>query len=368
MKRIALVIVIGLIVAAAALVGLKQLAKPKTAATPEAKTGTTVIADNLDVPWEIAWLPDGRALITERPGKVRVLKDGKLEADPILQVDTVEQGEGGLQGLAVDPDFASNKFIYIYVSEAKGGKTTNRVVRYREDGGKLVQGKVLVDGIPGNNNHNGGRLAFGPDKFLYVTTGDAQNPNSAQDKNSLAGKILRITTEGAAAPENPFGNRTYSYGHRNPQGLAWDKSKQLYETEHGPSGELGLCCRDEVNKIERGGNYGWPLLTGSESRFDIGSPIAESGNSVTWAPGGAVFGPGDKLYFATLKGEHLHMIVIEGGKVTSQKELYSGQFGRLRTVTLGPDGKLYLLTSNRDGRGQPRPGDDKVIRVETLPD
>mgnify|MGYP002397978857 CR=1 FL=1 len=345
---------------------LQKEEAPASAPTASAVAVETV-AENLKVPWEIAWLPDGEALVTERTGAVRVLKDGKLRDEPALTVPVAEDGEGGLQGLAVDSQYADNQFVYVYVTESNRGRLTNRVVRYRHQDGRLVEPKVLVDGIPGNTNHNGGRLAFGPDGFLYVTTGDAESPQTAQDRNSLSGKILRITRDGQAAPDNPFGNLVWSFGHRNPQGLAWDSSGQLYETEHGPTGEFGLCCRDELNRIERGGNYGWPVITGDQVRFGMATPIANSGTSQTWAPGGIAFGPDGKLYAATLRGDHLRVFTIQNGKVTDQRELFVGEFGRLRTARFGPDGKLYLLTSNQDGRGEAKPGDDKVIRLNVLP-
>lgn len=334
--------------------------------TPAAARDTETVAEDLDVPWDVAFTSAEKALITERPGQVRLWENGAIQPDPVLRVATTQEGEGGLLGLALSPDFQKDRFVYLYVSRQTGSTLTNRVVRYTLSPKDILGSpRTLLDGIPGAVNHNGGRLRFGPDKKLYVTTGDAQDPDRAQNTSSLSGKILRLNPDGSRPADNPFGNLVWSYGHRNPQGLAWDKSGQLYETEHGPSGEFGLCCRDEFNKIERGGNYGWPLINGGQTRFGLGTPILGSGNSVAWAPASLVFYQ-EKMYFGALRGQHLHEVTLAGGKVISDRELYLKQFGRIRTVVAGPDGKLYLLTSNRDGRGKERPGDDKMIRINRL--
>jgi len=336
------------------------------AATTNAKT--EVIAEGLEIPWEVAFAPDNRILVTERPGRVRVIQNGQLQPDPILTVQTAGSGEGGLQGMALDPDFAANKFVYLYISSGSGNTLTNRVVRYRDTGSALAEPKTLVDAIPGNNNHNGGRLAFGPDKKLYVTTGDSQEPSLAQDKNSLAGKVLRLNPDGSTPADNPFAGQpgargeVWSLGHRNPQGLAWDDSGTLYLAEHGPSGDLGQCCKDEVNKIDKGANYGWPEVTGDQKRDGLVNPILQSGNATTWAPAGLSLGPDGRLYFGALRGEHLHAVTLKDGKVTKNEELFK-EFGRIRAVVKGPDNRLYITTSNRDGRGSEKPGDDKLIRL-----
>lgn len=366
MRKILSLVILLLILGGGAWLVLDRPPTETAPTTEQAQARTENVATGLEVPWEAAWLPDGRTLVTERPGRVRVLENGELQDQPILTIEAAQDGEGGLQGLAIDPDYEQNKFVYLYVTEQSGGAFTNRVVRYVHDGNRLVESKILLDGIPGNTNHNGGRIAFGPDRYLYVATGDAEEPQSAQDRNGLSGKILRMDREGDAPPDNPFGNLTWSYGHRNPQGLAWDTDGTLYETEHGPTGEFGLCCRDELNRIERGGNYGWPVITGSQTRSGMLSPIATSGDSDTWAPGGIAFGPDGKLYAATLRGDHLRVFTLRDGQVTAQTELFANEFGRLRTATFGQDGKLYLLTSNRDGRGQVRTGDDRIIRVNGL--
>jgi len=316
-----------------------------------------IIAENLQIPWEIAFLPDGDLLVTERPGTLTRI--GKEERAYDIK-GVWHAGEGGLLGVAVHPDFTEQGWIYLYFSERNsGGQVENSVWRYWLDNGELMTPSRVLSGIPGAVNHDGGRIAFGPDEFLYVTTGDAGDPNSAQDINSLAGKILRIDQEGKIPQGNPFGNAVYSYGHRNPQGLAWDEQGRLWATEHGRSGILsGL---DELNLIEKGKNYGWPVIEGEESGEGMVSPIAQSGPSETWAPAGAAFWDGS-IFFAGLRGTSLYEAKIANGKVELEAHLRQ-QFGRIRAVVMGPDGNLYITTSNRDGRGKPFLNDDKIIRI-----
>jgi glucose/arabinose dehydrogenase len=223
------------------------------------KEELTIVTQNLEIPWSLAFLPDQSLLFTERPGRVGLIdKEGNLTfVANILEVK--HRGEGGLLGITLHPDFRDNKYVYLYYTYANtGDNTLNRVVRYKLENKQLRGEEVIVNAIPGAINHNGGRIKFGPDKFLYITTGDALNPSLAQDKNSLAGKILRVTDEGKLLENNPFGNLVYSYGHRNPQGLAWDNQGRLWATEHGPQ------AHDELNLIERGANYGWPIVVGDE--------------------------------------------------------------------------------------------------------
>lgn len=247
-----------------------------------------VIAENLDTPWGVAFLPNGDMLVTERAGKVRLVSGGKLEEEPVANLSRVKEiGEGGLLGIALHPDFVKNQKVFLYYTySASGGNTLNRVVSMAYDG-KLKDEQIIVDRIPGASNHDGGRIKFGPDGFLYITTGDAENPSQAQDTNALGGKILRVTDDGKPAIGNPFNNLVYSWGHRNPQGLAWDLQGRLWATEHGRSGiQSGL---DELNLIEPGKNYGWPLIQGSEEREGMITPVANSGPDKTWAPAGAAF-------------------------------------------------------------------------------
>jgi glucose/arabinose dehydrogenase len=314
------------------------------------------VAQSLQIPWEIAFLPDKSMLVTERPGTLRHLANQK--SIPIQGVAHV--GEGGLLGLVLHPNFESNGFIYLYFTTRTGGGLTNRVERYRFENDALSERQVIIENIPGSSNHDGGRIAFGPDGYLYITAGDADRPNSAQDTNALSGKILRIGDDGSLPGDNPFRNAVYSYGHRNPQGLAWDSQGRLWATEHGPSGnESGF---DELNLIEKGKNYGWPVIRGGQTQAGMERPIEHSGPSQTWAPSGMAYKDG-KLYFSGLRGEALYIATINSGNTVSLRSYLSRQYGRLRAVVVGPEGDIYLSTSNRDGRGTVKAGDDKIIRV-----
>ena len=334
--------------------------------TPTDIPVTTVIAQNLEVPWAIAFLPassqggpDNRMLVTERPGRVRIIdKNGNLNPTPILEIDVVRRilGEGGLHGITIHPEFEKNRFVYLYYTYAnQGNGSLNRVSRYVFDGGKLNFEKIIVDKIPGALFHDGGRIKFGPDKLLYVATGDAQEPSLAQNKNSTAGKILRVTPDGKPAPGNPFGNLVYSYGHRNPQGITWDSAGFLWETEHGSTNT------DELNVIEIGKNYGWPEVKGDEQKDGFVVPIIHSGSD-TWAPGGAAYLNG-AVFFVGLRGQALYEVAVKNGRVIKTKTHFKNQFGRIRDVVVGPDNMLYITTSNKDGRGNVNSGDDKIIRV-----
>lgn len=321
------------------------------------------IATELEVPWALAFLPDKSLLVTERPGRVRMItKDGKLLPEPLLTLPVVQkiQGEGGLLGIALHPDFRSNKYVYIYYTyENTGDNSFNRVARYSLENNKLINETIIVDDIPGALFHDGGRIKFGPDKLLYITTGDSQEPSLAQDTSSLAGKILRVTDEGTPAPGNPFETRVYSYGHRNPQGIAWDQKGKLWQTEHGRSNPTGF---DEVNLIQPGRDYGWPEIEGNETKKGMETPKRNSGPSITWAPGGATI-VNNSLFFTGLAGQTLYEAVIQNDQVIELKEHFTGEFGRLRDVMTGPDGMLYVTTSNKDGRGAPKAGDDKILRI-----
>ncbi len=316
-----------------------------------------IIAENLKIPWEVAFLPDGDLLVTERPGMLKRI--GKEMRAYIIE-GVLHIGEGGLLGMTLHPRFSENQWIYLYFTTKSENGLINRVERYRLKKDFLLEKTIIIDNIPGAANHDGGRIAFGPDGYLYVTTGDAGSPNLAQNINSLAGKILRLKDDGSIPHDNPFGNATWTYGHRNSQGLAWDDKGRLWATEHGRSGILsGL---DELNLIEKGKNYGWPTIEGDETKANMESPVAQSGHDETWAPAGIAFWD-NSLFFGGLRGESLYEAKILDGNKVSLNVHFRQEFGRIRAVVLGLDGYLYIATSNTDGRGVPKQGDDKIIRI-----
>ncbi len=339
----------------------KQLSESSVQANPDAPA-VQELANNLDTPWSLVFLPDNSILVSERKGTVRKISaDGVLDSNPVSTLSNVlEIGEGGLLGMTIHPEFEENKYIYFYYTYRNNGENTlNRVVRMTYENNQLSTEEIIVDAIPGASNHNGGEIAFGPDNYLYITTGDAQEPSQAQNTDSLAGKILRVTETGEEAPDNPFNNRTYSYGHRNPQGIVWDESGNLWSTEHGRSGVTsGL---DEVNLIKAGTNYGWPDIQGNETENDMVTPIIHSGNT-TWAPGSITFYK-NAIYFSGLRGAALYKGTIENNSINSIDNYLQGEYGRIREVIVGPDGLIYISTSNKDGRGIPTGTDDRIIRI-----
>lgn len=325
----------------------------------------------LEAPWALAFAPDGRLFVTERPGRVRIagLTSGTLETALTLD-DVFAQGEAGLLGLALDPQFGENRLVYLYyTARTADGGAVNRIARYREVSGLLVERVILLDGIPAATIHDGGRLRFGPDGLLYASTGDAAVTSLSQDVASLAGKILRIRPDGTTPAGNRFSSPVYSYGHRNPQGFDWHPTTgDMWASEHGPTGN------DEINLIESGRNYGWPLIQGAAGLPDMVTPVAFYTTAI--APSGAAFYRGQRfpqfagnLFVATLRGTHLLRLSIDGPgrRIVSEERLLDGTFGRLRTVISGTDGYLYVATSNRDGRGSPAAGDDRVLRIVPAP-
>lgn len=317
---------------------------------------TKIVAQDLTVPWGLAFLPSGDVLVTERSGTLQRVNDGKEFAIPGVQ----HTGEGGLMGIALHPDFSANKWLYLYLTTESGDGLTNRLERYRFDNDRLRDKKVIIENIPGASNHDGGRIAFGPDGKLYVTTGDAGVEDAAQDKTTLAGKILRLNDDGSIPADNPFGSAVYSYGHRNPQGIAWDDKGQLWSSEHGRSGAMS--GYDEINLIKKGANYGWPVIEGGESRAGMEKPAVHSGADDTWAPAGLAYLDGS-LFFGGLRGETLYEAKIHGNDRLAIKAHFKGEYGRLRTTAVDPAGQMLVTTSNTDGRGETKPSDDKIIRL-----
>jgi len=345
--------------------------------SPQTQTSFKVetVIPNLEVVWSIVWAPDGRMFFTERPGRVRVFENGKLQPQPVFVVPDVEpRGESGLMSMALHPQFASNHLLYLaYAYSASGQKV--RVVRYRETPNGFVDRKVIIENIPAAQFHAGCRLRFGPDGKLYITTGDATDREIAQQLNSLGGKILRLNDDGTAPTDNPFVGRSdarpeiWAYGSRNAQGIDFQPGTNLlWETEHGPSGFDGPGGGDEVNIIERGKNYGWPVVHHRASHEGMESPLLEY--TPACAPGSGMFYRGSQLsqfkgnfFFGCLRGERIIRVVTNGRQVVSQENLLENKYGRIRDIAEGPDGYIYFSTSNRDGRGTPATDDDRILRL-----
>ncbi|MBI4454917.1 MAG: PQQ-dependent sugar dehydrogenase [Acidobacteria bacterium] len=337
-----------------------------------------VVAENLEIPWAMTFAPDGRLFVAERPGRVCVIEKGSLRVQPVAVIREVEHvGEGGLMGLALDPKFPENHFLYLAYTYRHQNREENRIVRYQEDSGRLVNPSVILDNIPGARFHDGGRIRFGPDGKLYITTGDATQRALAQDIRSLAGKVLRLSADGTIPVDNPFGHSpVYSYGHRNPQGMDFHPlTRLLFGTEHGPSGFDGPGDGDEVNIVEAGKNYGWPVIHHRQSKDGLVSPLLEFTPAI--APAGGSFYRGNRIpqfknnfFFGALRGEQMHRVVLkppEYRAVQAHEPLLAGVFGRIRDVVDGPDGALYFCTSNRDGRGRPHKNDDRIFRIVAAP-
>jgi glucose/arabinose dehydrogenase len=311
-----------------------------------------VLASGMEVPWGLAFLPDGSALVAERM-RGRIMRVSPAGGTPTV-VATVSgvaaAGEGGLLGVAVAPTFAQDNLVYAYFTAA----SDNRIVRFRLNAPQ--QQTPILTGLARATIHDGGRIAFGPDGMLYAGVGDAGQTGNAQNPNSQNGKILRLRPDGSVPPDNPFsGSRVYSLGHRNVQGLAWDRQRRLYATEFGQN------ALDEVNQIVAGGNYGWPTVEGRGTDPRFRNPI------VVWttaeaSPSGAAIA-GDRLFAAALRGTRLWTVPLNGsGGAGTPSAVLQGTFGRLRTVAVAPDGFLWVATSNRDGRGAPAAADDRILR------
>ena len=329
---------------------------PSPAGIASARVGQpSVLVGGLAVPWAIAFLPGGDALVTERDSArlLRVTPRGAVST--VGTVPGAEPyGEGGLLGVAVSPSFGRDRQVYLYVSTA----ADNRIVRFRYSGSGIGPLDPVVTGIPRAAVHNGGRLAFGPDGMLWAATGEHGEPGLAQDRASLAGKILRMTPDpkGRPAPGNPFGTLVWTYGHRNVEGMAWDGTGRMYATEFGQD------RFDEINLIEKGRNYGWPFAEGA------GGDGRHTDPGLTWttgqaSPSGAAIA-GGSLWVAALRGERLWQIPLgRSGELGAPVAHFTGEYGRLRAVVRAPDGSLWCTTSNRDGRGSPGSGDDKILVI-----
>ena len=332
------------------------------AASAEVKVETVV--DNLKIPWELVFAPDGRIFFTERDGKLWVIEDESLEL--VATFPTSHTSEGGLLGLALDPEFEKNNFLYLYQTYFGFELHHNKVVRYTVSNNQLTDEQILIDKIPGALWHDGGRIKFGPDEKIYITTGDAANANLSQKIDSLAGKILRINADGTIPVDNPFeSSPVFSYGHRNSQGIDWTENGILVSSEHGPSGEKGY-AHDEINVIEPGKNYGWPVIVGDSNNPEYTNPILHSGD-VTWAPSGLLYYDSDKIpewkgkfLVAALRGQHVMVLDLdlENNMVNSVEKIFQDKYGRIRDLVQSPDGDVFILTSNGDN--------DKILRVTTL--
>jgi glucose/arabinose dehydrogenase len=332
----------------------------------------------LEVPWDIQFLPGGDWLISERPGRIRLVSGGQLRSDPVMTLSTGEAGEGGLLGLALHPQFVKNGFFYAFYTTTQNSQTVNRIERFKLSSDHLhaASDRVLIDGIPAASFHDGGRIRFGPDGMLYAGTGDSGSPDFAQDAASLNGKILRISPDGGIPPDNPHaGSYVFAMGLRNPEAFDWADSQTMLVADNGPTGELGLTGLDKVIWARAGLNLGWPLITGCNSQSGLQTPIL---SWVTAAPpGGALIPHGslvpefDDNFLVAMMGigdgsaRQLHRVVLDpqSHRMTSHEVYLKDTYGRLRGVYQGPDGALYVTTTNCDSRGTCPPQKDVVLRV-----
>jgi len=383
-----------LAVSAVILAGHAEIAFAKSQSSQETTVKQDIVKENFQVetvatglqtPWAMAFAADGRLFVTERPGRLRVIESGQLRPEPVATFDVASAQETGLMGLALHPKFAQNGFLYVayaYQGTRKRKGKAVRIERYRESNNSLTDRKVIIQDIPAARYHAGCRIRFGPDDKLYITTGDATEGVKAQRLDTLNGKTLRLNDDGTIPGDNPFtrvaGARAeiYSYGHRNAQGLDWQPGTNLmFQTEHGPTSILdGIDFLysnrggDEVNIVEPGNNYGWPIIHHERERSFMETPLLEYTPAL--APAGASFYRGTALpqfrsnfFFANLRGKCLVRVVLDGRRVVSQEKLLQNTYGRIRDVIEGPDGALYFCTSNRDQYGKPGEDDDRILKI-----
>lgn len=332
------------------------------------------VAENLEVPWAFAFLPDGNLLFTERPGRVRIIENGKLETEPVFKVPDVEpSGESGLMDVSLHPNFKENNFVYLAYAYNNDGKRV-KIVRYKFDGQTFIEPKAIIENLPAASNHAGTRARFGPDGKLYITVGDASDKEIAQQTDSLGGKTLRLNDDGTVPADNPFVSdkkyrpEIWTVGHRNAQGLAWSADGLMFQTEHGPSGFDGRGGGDEVNIVERGKNYGWAEISHDETKENLIAPLLEY--TPACAPASAMIYDGKafpqfkgNLFFGCLKSTRIVRVVLDGRRVVKQENLLTDIYGRIREMAESSDGSIYFSTSNRDGRGDAADNDDKILRI-----
>jgi glucose/arabinose dehydrogenase len=362
-RRLVIVAVAAVVIAAAATAFFTPsqttlpIPEPRQNNGNNTSSGVLVLAENLEVPWAIDVAEDGRLFFTERSGRIRVIENGTLLKDPAAFINVEQNGESGLLGLVLHPNFTENHLLYVYHTYSNGSSVFNKVLMLTERDNKIINSIVIIDGIPAADRNDGGRIKFGPDVKLYIATGDARQPELAQNAGSLAGKILRLNPDGTIPDDNPFeGSPVYSYGHRNIQGLAWHPvTGELYASEHGDEGN------DEINLIKPGANYGWPIEDCNAQRFQ--KPVVCFNPAI--APSGIAIAGSDRLGYkndillAALKAKQLRLVELP---TDSERNILTG-FGRIRDIVEASDGSLYVTTSNRDGRALPEQGDDKILKI-----
>jgi glucose/arabinose dehydrogenase len=358
-KKIRIAGIIAALAVSAIILSSPSQAPPIPSPTTQQNESIKTLATGLQKPWAIA-IAEDKIFVTEKKGNIRVIESDVMIEEPLATLRVANVFGGGLLGITTHPDFPSNHFLYVYYTYSENDALWNKVLRITESDNKIKDAITIIDKIPASEFYNGGVIKFGPDKKLYVATGlSSESSHKPQDMSSLEGKILRLNDDGTIPPDNPFQNSpVFSLGHRDPQGMAWDKNTNLFATEFGPT------KNDEINLVKAGQNYGWPEQECAGDNFV--NPVVCYDPSLE--PGGIVFYSGDKLEYkdslimATLRGANLYKLDMGEDGSLSQKSMLSG-VGRIRDVSEGPDGYLYVITSNTDGNGFPDKTDDKLIRI-----